>query len=69
MFPSELQCGRNASGRHVVVCLVFLLPLSLNLFSVERVKNKTNNNNNNNNNNDNNKTHCVGVGEQSRRYA
>ena len=66
MFPSELQCGRNASGRHVVVCLVFLLPLSLNLFSVERVKNKTNNNNNNNNNN---KTIVVLIGEQSRRYA
>ena len=66
MFPSELQCGRNASGRHVVVCLVFLLPLSLNLFSVERVKNKTNNNNNNNNNN---KTIVVLIGEESRRYA
>ena len=60
MFPSELQCGRNASGRHVVVCLVFLLPLSLNLFSVERVKNKTNNNN---------KTIVVLIGEESRRYA
>ena len=66
MFPSELQCGRNASGRHVVVCLVFLLPLSLNLFSVERVKNKTNKNNNNNNNN---KTIVVLIGEESRRYA
>ena len=64
MFPSELQCGRNTSGRHVVVCLVFLLPLSLNLFSVERVKNKTNNNNNNNN-----KTIVVLIGEESRRYA
>ena len=65
MFPSELQCGRNASGRHVVVCLVFLLSLSLNLFSVERVKNKTNKNNNNNNN----KTIVVLIGEESRRYA
>ena len=62
MFPSELQCGRNASGRHLVVCSVFLLPLSLNLFSVERVKNKTNNNNNN-------KTIVVLIGEESRRYA
>ena len=62
MFPSELQCGRNASGRHVVVCLVFLLPLSLNLFSVERVKNKTNNNNNN-------KTIVILIREESRRYA
>ena len=65
MFPSELQCGRNVTGRHVVVCLVFLLPLSLNLFSVERVKNKTNNNNNNNNN----KTIVALIGEKSRRYA
>ena len=63
MFPSELQCGRNTSGRHVVVCLVFLLPLSLNLFSVERVKNKTNNNNNNN------KTIVALIGEESQRYA
>ena len=63
MFPSGLQCGRNASGRHVVVCSVFLLPLLLNLFSVERVKNKTNNNNNNN------KTIVVLIGEESRRYA
>ena len=40
MFPSELQCGRNARGRHVVVCLVFRLLLSLLLFIVEKVKNK-----------------------------
>ena len=40
MFPSELQCRKNASGRHLVVSLAFLMPLSLNLFSVERVKNK-----------------------------